>query len=246
MEPFKSYLIDKYNYAAYPSCFFDGGFEVFVGGYPQLYHYRDRIITSGTREVHDLDFTVSMEWLGSANLRISVDITNNEYENYPPDIPGTPAGPAFGHPESAYDFSSTGIDPNRQQIYYKFNWGDGKISDWIGPYDYGVGCTESHTWSTPGIYEVIVQTKDIYDATSEWSSPGSINIWICGDFDDDGLINILDIVAIINYKYKGGAVPSPLNSIDVNNDENINILDIVALINYKYKGGTAPNCPESK
>jgi hypothetical protein len=241
MEPFKSYLFDTYNYAAYPTCLFDGGYDVFVGGYPQLYHYRDRIIASGARAVQDLDFTVSMEWLGSGSIQINVDITNNEYENYAPDI----TGPALGRTGVSQDISCTGIDPNRHQIYYKFDWGDGDISDWLGPYDYGVGCTQPHTWNLPGDYEITVQTKDIYEALSEWSSPGSINIWTCGDFDDDGQINILDIVATINYKYKGGAAPSPLNSMDVNNDSDINILDIVALINYKYKSGAPPECPES-
>ena len=66
----------------------------------------------------------------------------------------------------------------------------------------------------------------------------------CGDVNNDGDINILDIVFLINYKYKGGAAPDPLNYADVNNDSDINILDIVYLINYRYKGGTEPNCSE--
>ena len=66
----------------------------------------------------------------------------------------------------------------------------------------------------------------------------------CGDVNSDGDINILDIVYLINYKYKGGAAPNPLNNADVNNDGEINILDVVYLINYRYKGGNEPNCPE--
>ncbi|MCP4634524.1 MAG: PKD domain-containing protein, partial [candidate division Zixibacteria bacterium] len=69
--------------------------------------------------------------------------------------------------------------------------------------------------------------------------------FICGDVNDDEEINILDIVYLINYKYKSGPEPlcSPiLNCGDVNNDEDINILDIVLLINYKYKGGADPTC----
>jgi len=67
--------------------------------------------------------------------------------------------------------------------------------------------------------------------------------YICGDVNDDGTIDILDIVFIINYKYKTGPPPDPLVSGDVNSDGDINILDVVSLINYKYKGGTEPNCP---
>ena len=54
---------------------------------------------------------------------------------------------------------------------------------------------------------------------------------------------MLDIVFLINYKYKSGPAPDPLESADVNHDLDINILDIVYLINYKYKGGPEPDCP---
>ncbi len=66
--------------------------------------------------------------------------------------------------------------------------------------------------------------------------------YICGDVDGDDAINILDIVFIINYKYKEGTAPDPVNRADVNCDGNIDILDIVYLQNYKYKGGPDP-CP---
>ena len=64
----------------------------------------------------------------------------------------------------------------------------------------------------------------------------------CGDLDLTGAINILDVVYLINYKYKGGPAPDPLESADVNNDTLVNILDIVYLLNYKYKDGPEPEC----
>ncbi len=68
----------------------------------------------------------------------------------------------------------------------------------------------------------------------------------CGDVNNDGTVDVLDIVYLINYKYKSGPAPEQLLSADVNGDGNINILDIVYLINYKYKGGLEPNCgPET-
>ncbi len=64
--------------------------------------------------------------------------------------------------------------------------------------------------------------------------PGEVNV--------DPPMNILDIVYIINYKYKSGPPPAPyaLCSGDTNCDCLVNILDIVYLINYKYKSGPAP------
>lgn len=64
----------------------------------------------------------------------------------------------------------------------------------------------------------------------------------CGDATGDGQVNILDIVYLINYKYKDGEAPDPFDNCDVNNDGFINILDIIVLINYKYKNGSAPQC----
>jgi transposase len=97
--------------------------------------------------------------------------------------------------------------------------------------------------ATPGQYNIMVKLKDIYDLEGPWSNAGSINIWRCGDVNDDNSINILDVVMLINYKYKSGPEPNPIESGDVNDDNTINILDIVTLINYKYKSGPPPNCP---
>ena len=67
--------------------------------------------------------------------------------------------------------------------------------------------------------------------------------YICGDFNDDEMVNILDIIFYIDYKFKGGAAPDPLESADVNNDGNTNILDIIHMIDFKFKDGDPLNCP---
>lgn len=88
------------------------------------------------------------------------------------------------------------------------------------------------------------------DNSDNWVSfhtptPGSSNgTFLCGDVDDDGTVNILDIVYVINYKYKSGPIPNLLGSADVNHDTLVNILDIVYLINFKYKSGPVPQCAE--
>jgi len=65
---------------------------------------------------------------------------------------------------------------------------------------------------------------------------------ICGDVNNDGLVDILDIVSLINYKYKGGSAPYIYRLGDVDGVAGIDILDIVYMINYKYKSGNPPNC----
>jgi len=68
--------------------------------------------------------------------------------------------------------------------------------------------------------------------------------FMCADANSDGTVNILDIVFIINYKYKDGPEPVYLESCEVNGDGKINILDVVYILNYKYKEGPPPECPE--
>ena len=71
---------------------------------------------------------------------------------------------------------------------------------------------------------------------------GNICDYVCGDFDGDLSVNILDVVYLIDYKYKGGFEPVPLDRMDANHDGLLNILDIVFLINFKYKADPAPVC----
>jgi len=70
------------------------------------------------------------------------------------------------------------------------------------------------------------------------------NSFLCGDVDNSGKINVLDLVYFINYRYKDGPEPDYIESAEVNGDGDINILDLVYLINFKYKGGPDLICSE--
>ena len=72
-----------------------------------------------------------------------------------------------------------------------------------------------------------------YEVEEDWH-------FINGDANRDGIINILDVVYLINYKYKGGPSPDPIIAGETDCIDPINILDIVYLINFKYKGGPEP------
>lgn len=67
--------------------------------------------------------------------------------------------------------------------------------------------------------------------------------YICGDADDNGSVDILDIIFLIDFKFKGGPAPTYPASSDVDNDGDVNILDIIYLIDFKFKNGPEPNCP---
>jgi immune inhibitor A len=88
---------------------------------------------------------------------------------------------------------------------------------------------------------IYVYNPDQADADS--NGVGDLCDFICGDANGNGTINALDITFLINYLYKGGAAPDPLESADVNSSGAVNALDITYMINYLYRGGNAPNCP---
>ncbi len=64
-----------------------------------------------------------------------------------------------------------------------------------------------------------------------------------GDADGDDDVDILDMVYLVNFKFKGGPAPLTIQSGDADSSLNIDILDIVYLVNYKFKGGPAPQQP---
>jgi hypothetical protein len=65
---------------------------------------------------------------------------------------------------------------------------------------------------------------------------------ICGDVNNDGIVNIGDVVYMVSYLYKGGPAPIPMPCVgDVNNDDIVNVGDVVYLVAYLYKGGPPPS-----
>jgi hypothetical protein len=80
----------------------------------------------------------------------------------------------------------------------------------------------------------------------EFEGGGFICDCVPGEANETPPVNILDIVYLINFKYKSGPSPVPyaLCNGDPNTDCTVNILDIVYLINFKYKTGPAPKSCE--
>ncbi|MFH2036225.1 MAG: dockerin type I repeat-containing protein [Candidatus Zixiibacteriota bacterium] len=64
-----------------------------------------------------------------------------------------------------------------------------------------------------------------------------VNYVMCGDVTNDGIVNILDIVALINYIYKDGENAVYPYAGDVDGNGKLNIIDITIQIKYCYQGG---------
>ena len=88
------------------------------------------------------------------------------------------------------------ITPDGGQIYYKFNWGDGTESEWLGPYNSGDNVEESHTWNSRGSFEIKVKAKDIHGKESVWSDPILISIAKSRSVNDNLILKILNILLL--------------------------------------------------
>ena len=123
--------------------------------------------TAGTYQVRvkarDTPYLSESSWSDSLTVIISEEVNN------PPNKPATPSGKASGKVNVSYTYGSSTMDSDGDQIFYLFDWGDGTDSGWIGAYDSGDVCQESHIWTTKGSYSIKVKAKDTSGAESVWS-----------------------------------------------------------------------------
>ena len=165
------------------------------------------------------------------NVNRYVDETVAALVNTPPEIPELLSGPTQGITGKSYAYNTSTTDPDDDQIFYKWDWGDGNFSDWLGPYDSGETAEANHTWSERGIYNIAVKAKDEYNAESGWSDPLQVKVVILGDMNDDGLINGFDIDPFVlaladpdEYEAQYGIDPDVVG--DINQDGVLNGFDI--------------------
>ena len=94
----------------------------------------------------------------------------------PPETPQRPDGPTEGVIGVEYTFCTSTTDPEGEQVYYLWDWGDDTPTDWLGPFDSGATALANHTWTEVETYEIKVKAKDIHNVESGWSGPLMIDI----------------------------------------------------------------------
>ncbi|HDS01032.1 MAG TPA: PKD domain-containing protein [candidate division Zixibacteria bacterium] len=235
---------DSLNNHTVPTCYFDAGDTVLVGGYSNLTPYINFLDLAGSRQVPEIDLSVSLTYNAKGTITVDVSATLNTFINLAPDRPSVPAGVTQGNLMTEYTYTSSTTDPEEDQLWYRWSWGDGDTTLWLGPYESGAEASASHSWSEAGDYYIKVQAKDENDAESFWSGIKFTHFeglpYICGDANSDETVNISDAVYIINYVFVGGTTPDPLEAGDANCDATVNVSDAVWIINYVFVGGNAP------
>ena len=94
----------------------------------------------------------------------------------PPENPAKPNGPIEGVKGQELTFSTSTTDPDGDQIYYIFDWGDDNYSMWHGPYNSGETIEISNIWWEEGQYDIRVRAKDTNNRMSDWSESLAITI----------------------------------------------------------------------
>ena len=94
----------------------------------------------------------------------------------PPDKPLKPSGNTYGKVGVNYNYETRATDVDGDDLWYFWDWGNGKNSGWIGPYDSDETVICKYNWSTNGTCNVRVQAIDIYGIKSPWSDPLEVSM----------------------------------------------------------------------
>jgi hypothetical protein len=98
-----------------------------------------------------------------------------------------------------------------------------------------------------GTYYYIVRAIDHQGQAGSYSDVSMTRVippFLCGDTDGNDVYDLLDIVFMIDHKFKDGPAPYPPEAADTNSDGAVDLLDIVVMIDNKFKDGPAPDCLE--
>ena len=133
--------------------------------------------------------STSHTWSKAGTYRVKATATTNQGDlgwsdplvvtitaNSPPNKPSMPSGTTSGTSGTSYSYSTSAIDPDRDQVKYTFDWGDGTAQSQTGFVNSGTIASTSHTWSKAGTYQVKAMATDSRGAISGWSDPLVVTI----------------------------------------------------------------------
>ncbi|MEW5795242.1 MAG: PKD domain-containing protein [Candidatus Zixiibacteriota bacterium] len=266
MNPVADAWVEQSYVTPTPTCFFDGGYRNMMGGFPTpgpslVPYYEPEIVACAQRAVPALDLLTAIDWLGNYQVRVHVAIGNGVPANTAPATPAIALGGGRIPPEQIMTFACEATDPQANMIFYQWDWGDGQMSGWLGPYNSGATAVASHSWAEFGSYSVRVKVRDPFGEETAWSAPVSVTVSCCmgrvGDANQSGEDEptIGDVTAMIDAKFISGSCDGILSCVaeaDVNQSaagdptcEDISIGDITILIDYLFITGPTmglPNC----
>ena len=128
-----------------------------------------------------LDFQTTYYWQivardnrGGLNESSTWNFTTKS--NKPPNTPGQPFGPTNGAAGAELEYVTSTYEPDGDDLYYWFDWGNGNNSGWIGPVPSNEIANASYIWTEGGDFIIRVKAKDVFGAESNWSENLLIHI----------------------------------------------------------------------
>jgi len=96
--------------------------------------------------------------------------------NQPPFKPVVLDGSPTAGPGIPLEFTTVAADPEGDQVFYQWDWDDGNLSEWLGPYEFGEHTLTTYQWAQNGSYDIKVRARDILGKQSGWSATYNITI----------------------------------------------------------------------
>jgi hypothetical protein len=96
-----------------------------------------------------------------------------------------------------------------------------------------------------GTYQYRVQATDAQGQKSRVTAPRRVTAYFVtlGDMNNDAAHDVMDIVLLIDYVFRGGSGSVLPGAAECNCVPGVDVMDIVLLIDHVFRGGPAPSCP---
>lgn len=97
-------------------------------------------------------------------------------------------------------------------------------------------------WSANLILEIEAQNS--YSVSDSFALPvgESLPEFLLGDATGDWIIDLSDVIFLLNYLFRNGPAPNPLEAGDANCNGAVELGDVIYLLNYLFKNGPLPVC----
>lgn len=118
-----------------------------------------------------------------------------------------------------------------QKMHISFNYDE---NFWIYAYKDNFYFYEDGTRSK---FEHYHWRDDAWDYSSR-----ILYVYDCGDVTGNGLVDLIDIIALLEYILGQGDLPGTVDIADVNGDGEVNLIDATFLVAYLYQNGLEPLC----
>jgi len=96
------------------------------------------------------------------------------YENQRPDTPNKPI--ATDLDGGTFEFKVVTADPEKDMIFYQFDWGDLTPFEWTYGYQSDEEAKMEHSFVVGSSYDVKVRARDINDNYTPWSDPVTMTV----------------------------------------------------------------------